>query len=312
MNEKKEVNRKIKLKYVDIDGTAEVHESRIKYITPDFIEILAPIEINNINSLIDQEVTIDEITIGKNLVSHNSVIEGPGKELLKTTGEKLIVLKRPITLRIREFARINVNFPVTVSILSSENSTETEELDDDLLFYEALSVNISASGMLFVLGFGKRTIIRQGQDVILNFKLMNKERKENIEFENISAKIVRFYNLEVGDLRQKHTVAAEFSNMTKEQQDQIMHYVLERQIDFRHKEIVDIGPSPVYEQLTLLRDEVKRLQQQLLMTRKQIESAEEARQRSDNIIVQLTKRLSLIQKAPTSRRHKWWKFWEWF
>lgn len=311
MNEEKEVNRKIKLKYVDIDGTAGVYESRIKYISPDSIEILAPIEIDNINSLVDQDVTIDEVTIGKKIVSHNTVVERSSKELLKTTGEKLIVLKRPITLRIREFARVNVNFPVTVSVLSSENSTETKE-DEDLPFYEALSVNISAVGILFVLGFEKRTIIRQGQDVILNFKLMNKKRKETIEFENISAKIVRVYNLEVGDLSQKHTIAAEFSNMTKEQQDQIMHYVLERQIDFRYKEIVDIGPSPVYEQLTLLKDEVKRLQQQLLMTHEQIKLAEEARQRSDNIIVQLTKRLSLIQRAPTSRRHKWWKFWEWF
>jgi len=311
MDERIEVNRKIKLKYVDPDGTARVYDTRIKYISPDNTEILAPIEIGDINSLVDQEVTIDEETIGKSPVSHNTMVKGPGEEVLETTGERLIVLRRPITLRIRGFARVDVNFPLTVGIITPETS-ETEESDEDKNIYEALAVNLSASGILFVLGLGEKTVIKPGRDVVLNFKLQDRNKKEIMEFKNISAKIVRIYKLEVSDLRRKHTVAVTFSNLTTEQQDQIIHYVLERQIDLQSKGLLEVGPSPVYEQLSLLKDEVKRLEEQLRMAHEQIKLAEEARQRSDNIIVQLTKRLSAIREVPPYRRHRWWRFWEWF
>lgn len=326
MDKKIEVNRKIILKYVDPDGTAREYDTRIKYISPDSIEILAPIEVSDINSLVDQEVTIDEETIGKAPVSHNAVVEGPGEEVLETTGERLIVLKRPVTLQIREFVRVDVNFPLTVNILTPETS-EIEESGEEVSLrassplaggserghniYEALAVNLSASGILFVLGLDEKTIIKPGQDVVLNFKLQDREKKKVIKFENISAKIARVYKLEIGDLRRKYTVAVTFSNLTTEQQDQIIHYVLERQIDLQEKELLEISASPIYEQLAILKDEVKRIQEQLRMAHEQIKLAEEARQRSDNIIVQLTKRLSAMREVPR-RKYKWWRFWEWF
>jgi len=310
MAEKKEVNRKIKLKYVNSDGTAQVYDTRIKYISQDNIEILAPIELEDVDSLVDQEVTIDEETIGKSPVSHSTFVQGESEETLKSTGERLIVLKRPNTLRIREFARVDVNFPVTVNIITSETKeSEDEEAQNS---YEALSVNISASGMLFVLGLGESGNIRQGQDIVLKFKLKINKNREPVEFNNISAKVVRAYKLDIGDLRRKYTVAASFSDLTSEQQDQIMHYVLERQIDLQAKELLEVGASPLYEQLTILKDEVKRLENQLKMAHEQIKLAEEARQRSDNIIVQLTKRVSAMQRIQPRRRHRWWKFWEWF
>lgn len=305
MEEKIEVNRKIKLKYLDQAGEAKLYDTRIKYIDTDNIEVLAPVEVSDINSLVDEEVTIDEETIGKSVVTHKTVLKGQSEEILEATGERLIVLERPVTLQIREFARVDVNFPLTVNIIDSE-TTDTEGKD----MYEALTVNLSASGILFVVGLDEETVIDPGQNVVLSFDIQRKN-EENIKLENISAKIVRTYELEMGDLKRKHIVAVTFSNLTTEQQNKIMHYVLDRQLKLKSDDLLEVGgSSPVYEQLALLKDEVQRLQEQLQMAHEQIKLTEDARQRSDNIIVQMTRRLS--SKERKSQKHRWWRFWQWF
>lgn len=122
----------------------------------------------------------------------------------------------------------------------------------------------------------------------------------------LSAHVARKYRLEFGELSMKYAIAFQFVDISPEVENHLVRYVLTQQVEFGAKDL-DVVSTPDYDRINLLQEEIERLRDQLSLSSEQIKKASESRERSDAIIIQITKRLN---QQETLLRRRWWHFWD--
>lgn len=297
---KQQINRKINLRFTSPEeGETKIYPSHMKSIRAEHLEVLAPLDIPDLSTLIDQEVTVEEEPVGTPPKTYAATIVDQAA-VEGDTEDRILVLNRPSQFQERNFSRIDVNFPATVKAEVKSAIGVVEQKS-----YEGLSTNLSASGLLIILGMDSEQAIESEHAVTINFKL---PVGETLIF-TLNAQVIRKYRLEFGELSTKYTVAFRFIDVSSEVENQLVRYALTHQMERQPEELDAATSESVHDQINLLRDELGRLQEQLDLANEQMKRAEEARQRSDTIIIQLTKRLN-EQSIQLRGRHSRWRFWE--
>ena len=296
--EKHTINRKIKLCMATPEGETKIDPNRIKSVDVEHLEVLAPLDVSDLSTLVDQQIKIEEDPVGapgqvyETMVVDHTIVAGEVED-------RLLILKRPPQFQERRLVRVDVSFPATIKVEVQQGANAQAEPKS----YEGLATNISASGMLVILGMPDEHDIEQGQTVTITFKL---PVDEPLVF-TLSTRSVRKYQLEFSELSTKYAIAFQFLDISPEVENHLVRYVLALQMELQSKDM-DAASVPVYDQVNLLREELNRLQEQLRLSHDQIKRGEESRYRSDTIIIQLTKRLN--EQEMLLRRRRWWCFWE--
>ena len=296
---KQQINRKINLRFTSPEGETKIYPSQMKSMSAEHLEVLAPLDIPDLSTLIEQEVIIEEEPIGTPPKAYGATIADVAA-IEDDAEDRMLILNRPSQFQERDFARSDVNFPATVKAEAKSTAGVVEQKS-----YEGLATNLSGSGLLIILGMDSENDIEREHTVTVNFKL---PVDETLIF-TLSAQVVRKYRLEFGELSTKYTVALRFIDVSSEVENQLVRYLLTHQIERQPEELDAATSETVQDQINLLKEELGRLQEQLDLANEQIKRAEEARQRSDTIIIQLTRRLN--EQSIQLRHHRSrWRFWE--
>jgi hypothetical protein len=287
------INRRIK---VNIEGVPE-YESRIRYLDSSIAKIIPPVDEDGNSMDINKgtEVVITELTNSGENRTYRTIAQFIEPD--PVTGFDMLVvaqdMENPIPMR--NFARVLVDIPVKIRTEYGRQN------------YEGTALNISGSGMLISLGLENEGEIPKGAEVMLEFKLPEKE-----EFA-IPAQIVRIFRMRPESNIFGIGVSFKFTDFTL--QDKIVSYVLTRQIELHELEIPEVQ-DPLVQQITMLKEEVARLREELRLAHQREAQLEEARRRSDAIIMQLTRQLEeqtrQLNRLRLKASRSWWKFWTWF
>ena len=110
--------------------------------------------------------------------------------------------------------------------------------------------------------------------------------------------------MELGELSTKYAISFQFVDISPDVANELMRYIFTNQVELQENDLESPSISP-QEQVRLLKDEINRLQEQLQVVNGQLKQAEEARLRSDTIIIQLTKKLN--ESGTVLSRGSWWR-----
>jgi len=158
---------------------------------------------------------------------------------------------------------------------------------------------------LVILGLRQDQDLQRGQVVNLSFELSS----ESPLIFTLNAQVSRKYKLELGELSTKYAIAFQFVDISPDVENELMRYIFTNQVELQEDDLESPSISP-QEQVRLLKDEINRLQEQLQVVNGQLKQAEEARLRSDTIIIQLTKKLN--ESGTVLSRGSWWRVWDQF
>ena len=299
MNVRQQINRKINLCVASNDGEMETYPSRIKSSGIEHLTVLAP-DVGDISAWVDREITIEEEPVGGVTAVYETTILS--HETFEEEGqESVLILSRPQDFEERRSTRIDVNFPITIKseIKSGVVGTAEEKIE------KALATNLSPYGLLVILGLRQDQDLQRGQVVSLSFELSS----DSPIILTLNAQVSRKYKLELGELSTKYAIAFQFVDISSDVENELMRYVFTNQVESQETDLESPSISPP-EQVRLLKDEVNRLQEQLQVVNGQLKQAEEARLRSDTIIIQLTKKLN--EQGTVLSRGSWWRVWDQF
>ena len=300
MNVRQQINRKINLRITSSGGEVEAYPSRIKSSGAEHLTVLAP-DVRDISAWVDQEITIEEEPIGGIVAVYETKVLSYEAFEEEEHGSVLI-LNRPQDFEERRSTRVDVNFPITIkSEVKAGTVGATEEKIE-----RALATNLSPYGLLVILGLRQDEDLQRGQVVSLSFELSPDSSPIIL---TLNAQVSRKYKLELGELSTKYAIAFQFIDISPDVENELMRYVFTNQVESQETDIESPSISP-QEQVRLLKDEVNRLQEQLQIVNGQLKQAEEARLRSDTIIIQLTKKLN--EQGTVLSRESWWRVWDQF
>jgi len=290
------INRRIALQSHSEIAQDEFLNSRIKYIDDTVFKILTPLdnEGNPLDIPRDSPVTVYTPNGDGEKQSHfTKVLE---QETNDTTGERFLVLAQPEDDRIekRDYVRVETTLPV--SLRAEYNDTP----------YKGIAINLSASGIL--------VLLKDENDEIPVGVKVNVDLNLDGQFFKLDGSVTR--KTKHHEETDNYQLAIKFHIEDSSIQDDIMGYVLSRQIELKGKGLLDEVEVPLQEQINLLKEEVARLREELELAHKREAQVAESRQRADEIILQLTKqadeqtkRMSELQSWKNG--HRWWKFWQW-
>ena len=299
MNVRQQINRKVNLRFTSNDGETETYPSRIKSSGVEHLTVLAP-DIEDLSAWGDQEITIEEEPIGGITAVYETTVLS--HETIEEEGQSsVLILNRPQDFEERRSTRIDVNFPITIkSEIKSGTVGATEEKTE-----KALATNLSPYGLLVILGLRQDQDLQRGQVVNLSFELSS----ESPLIFTLNAQVSRKYKLELGELSTKYAIAFQFVDISPDVENELRRYIFTNQVELQEDDLESPSISP-QEQVRLLKDEINRLQEQLQVVNGQLKQAEEARLRSDTIIIQLTKKLN--ESGTVLSRGSWWRVWDQF
>ena len=299
MNVRQQINRKINLRITSSSGETETYSSRIKSSGIEHLTVLAP-DIGDLSTWMDQEITIEEEPVGGITAVYETKVLS--HETFEEEGHgSVLILNRPQGFEERRSTRIDVNFPITIKseVKSGTVGTTEEKIE------RALATNLSPYGLLVILGLRQDEDLQRGQVVSLSFELSS----ASPIILTLNAQVNRKYKLELGELSTKYAIAFQFVDISPDVENELMRYVFTNQVELQETDLESPSISP-QEQVRLLRDEVNRLHEQLKVVNGQLKQAEEARLRSDTIIIQLTKKLN--EQGTVLSRGSWWRAWDQF
>ena len=287
------INRRIK---VNTEGIPE-YESRIRYLDSTIAKIIPPIDENGNTTDIKKgtEVMITELTNSGENRTYRTVAQFIEPDPVTGYDMLVVALDEENPIPMRNFARVLVDIPVGI------------QTDYGRQNYEGTALNISGSGILISLELEGEGEIPKGARVKLDFKLPNKGKF------TIPANVIRIFRMRPESNVFGLGVNFKFTDFSL--QDKIVSYVLSRQIELHELGMPEVE-DPLTQQINMLREEVARLREELRIAHQREAQLEEARRRSDAIIMQLTRQLEEQTRQLNRLRSKvskrWWKFWTWF
>lgn len=144
---KQAINRKINLRLTAPEGETRIYPSRMKFMSEEHLYVLAPLDIPDLSTLVNEQVLIEEEPVGApgqiydtTIVDHTTGADD--------TEDRLLILNRSPQNQERKIARVDVSFPTTVKVEVKQSAGGQVEYKS----YEGLATNISAAGMLIILG----------------------------------------------------------------------------------------------------------------------------------------------------------------
>jgi len=290
------INRRIELQSHSEIAQDESLNSRIKYIDDKVFKILTPLDGEGNPLDIPRGTSVTVYIPNGDAKKQSYFTKALDQETNDTTGERFLVLAQPEDGRIdkRDYVRVEVTLPVSIKV--EYNDTP----------YKGTAINLSASGMLILL--------KDENDEIPVGVRVNVDLNLDGQFFKLDGSVTRKSKHHEGT--DNYQLAIKFHIEDASIQDDIMGYVLSRQIELKGKGLLDEVEVPLQEQIELLKEEVARLRGELELAHKRETQAAESRQMADEIILQLTKqadeqakRMNELQRWKNG--HRWWKFWHW-
>jgi len=287
------INRRVELQIHSEIAEGKFFNSRIKYVDDKVFKILMPLDDEGNPFDIPKGTPVTVYIPDSSAEKHGSATTVLEQESNTTTGEHLLVLAQPEDGRIekRDYVRIETALPVSLRVEYNDNPCE------------GTAINLSASGIMLYL--------RDENDEIPVGARVSMDLNLDGEFFKLNGNVTRKEEQYEGT--DNHTLAIKFHIEDSIIQDDIMGYVLVKQIKLKTKNLLDEVEVVHQEQIYLLKDEVARLRRELELAYKRADEAAEAKQRGDAIIRQLTKQLE-EQTTQIYELHRWqnkrqrWKF----
>ncbi len=287
------INRRIK---VNIEGIPE-YESRIRYLDSTIAKIIPPIDEDGNSIAIKKgtEVMITELTNSGENRTYRTIAQFIEPDPVTGYDMLVVALDEENPIPMRNFARVLVDIPVKIQTEYGKRN------------YEGTALNVSGSGMLISLGLESEGEIPKGAEINLDFELSDKGRF------TIPANVIRIFRMRPESNVFGLGVNFKFTDFSL--QDKIVSYVLSRQIELHELGMPEVE-DPLIQQINMLREEVARLREELRIAHQREAQLEEARRRSDAIIMQLTRQLEeqtrQLNRLRSKASRRWWKFWTWF
>ena len=191
---------------------------RIRYIGDETIEVLSPMEKSKpIPIPYGRQVIIQEEPVGGTQNSHTSFVLDQYWD--ESEDEWILVLAQPpdSPLVPHQLFREEIELPFNVTIPGDPEQS-----------FEAISINLSGSGVLLTMDLQDRSLFQQGDSVGLQFALHIDD--VNVPF-TFTGKVVRLWESQVlAQPKLMLGIAFDKESMAEEDQDLLMAYLVKKQI----------------------------------------------------------------------------------